>query len=228
MKLSIVGGEKWKRFFTLNSEYSCLIPRQQRESFGKIEILEWIQTKHCNVPVLPLKAQYMGTILEMFFFFSGMVALLLFWQLLFNHLRKSQGPNTSSPRFPGLLLQRLWSDSISNVLPLHKHSWEQCTSLDLQSSNSVSCQNPGPIILSRRLLSAVYWFSFKNSCFTNLNMCVSLEDKARLSFMRLCADLARSRLICRALAAHLLCVCQAQGGRSSAFCWRLQIWWGDY
>lgn len=64
MKSSIVGGEKWKWFFTLNSEYSCLIALQQLKSFEKTEMEEWIQTKHCNVPVLPLKAQYMGTILK--------------------------------------------------------------------------------------------------------------------------------------------------------------------
>lgn len=106
------------------------------------------------------------------FFFSGMVALLLSWQLLFDHLRKSQGPNTSSPWFPRLLSQRLWSDSISNVLLLHKHSWEQCTSLDIQSRKSVSCQKSSPIILSRHLPSAVSSLAlkfllhkFKHVCF---------------------------------------------------------------
>lgn len=105
-------------------------------------------------------------------FFSGMVALLLSWQLLFNHLRKSQGPNTSSPWFPRLLSQRLWSDSISNVLPLQKHSWEQCSSLDIQSRMSVSCQKSSPIILTWHLPSAVYSLAlkfllhkFKHVCF---------------------------------------------------------------
>lgn len=107
-----------------------------------------------------------------------MVALLLSWQLLFDHLRKSQDPNTSfrdpntSPWFPRLLLQRLWSDSISNVLLLHKHSWEQCTSLNIQSRKSVSCQKSSPIILTRHLPSAVYssglkflLHKFKHVCF---------------------------------------------------------------
>lgn len=56
----------WKMKIILHIELrvSCLIPLQQLKSFGKIEMQAWIQTKHCNVPVLPLKAQYMGTILE--------------------------------------------------------------------------------------------------------------------------------------------------------------------
>lgn len=48
-------------------------------------------------------------------------------------------------------------------------------------------------------------------------MCVFLEDKALLSFVRLCAVLASSCLIYRALVAHLLHVCQTQGGRYAAF-----------
>lgn len=53
-----------KMILHIELRVSCLIPLQQLKSFRKIEMQEWIQTKHCNVLVLPLKAQYMGTILD--------------------------------------------------------------------------------------------------------------------------------------------------------------------
>lgn len=145
-----------------------------------------------------------------------MVALLLSWQLLFDHLRKSQGPNTSSPWFPRLLSQRLWSDSISNVLLLHKHSWEQCTSLDIQSRKSVSCQKSSPIILSRHLPSAVSSLALKFLLHKFKHVCFPQKTKPSCHLW-LCVVLASSRLIYRRLAAHLLHVCQAQGGGYSAF-----------
>lgn len=151
-----------------------------------------------------------------FFFFPGMVALLLSWQLLFDHLRKSQGPNTSSPWFPRLLSQRLWSDSISNVLLLHKHSWEQCTSLDIQSRKSVSCQKSSPIILSRHLPSAVSSLALKFLLHKFKHVCFPQKTKPSCHLW-LCVVLASSRQIYRRLAAHLLHVCQAQGGGYSAF-----------